>query len=219
MGTKSGYKKIEVVNGDNKTILKATEYSVMGNRLILHGDNFPLLPLNSVTTIIGFAEDGIVPMNGIVTMSTQKQLNVTVTEFDEKTERRAYVKVRTDVKATVLRAFMGRSGKCFNYNTEIQLRDISVGGIGFFSNQVFFVNQRLYIELHEIRKDFVLKAVVLRKQREPYTSEYRYRYGCKFVELDKVDERILCEFVFKTELENYQKELEKDLNIYDEPEE
>ena len=44
----------------------------MGNRLILHGDNFPLLPLNSVTTIIGFMEDGIVPMNGIVTMSTIK---------------------------------------------------------------------------------------------------------------------------------------------------
>lgn len=209
------YIKMDVVNSENEIIITSTEFSVIGNRFILHGEDFPLLARNSAVKIIGFSEDGIVPMDGIVTLSIKKQLNINVVEFDEKNERRAYLKVRTDAYATVRRAFMGRSGKGFIINEEVKLRDISVGGICFFSDKVFFVKQRLYIELHEIREGLVVKAIVLRKGRESYTTGFRYRYACRFAALNSVDERILCEYVFKMELENYQKELEKDLNIYD----
>lgn len=211
----SDYKKIEVVNSENETIAASTEFSIIDNRIILHGEDFPLLDHNSAVKVIAFSKDGIVSMDGIVTMSIRKQMNINVVEFREKKERRSYLKVRIDAKAIVRKAFMGRSGRGFIVNEEIKLRDISVGGICFFSDKVFFVNQRLYIELHEIREGLILKAVVLRKKRESYTTGYRYRYACRFAALNNAEETILCEYVFKMELENYQKELEKDLNIYD----
>ena len=210
------YKKIDIVNCDNETVATSTDINVIENRIILHGNNFPLFPHDSATRVIGYLEDGIVTMEGVITLSIEKQLNIDIIESNEKNERRAYLKVRTEARAVVRKAFMGcRSGKGFIVNESIRLRDISVGGICFFSNKVFFVKQRLYIDLHEIRKGLIVKALVLRKQREGYRAGFRYRYACRFVGLNNVEQRIICEYVFKTELENHKREQEKDLNIYD----
>lgn len=103
----SDYKKIEVVNSENETIAASTEFSIIDNRIILHGEDFPLLDHNSAVKVIAFSKDGIVSMDGIVTMSIRKQMNINVVEFREKKERRSYLKVRTDAKAIVRKAFMG----------------------------------------------------------------------------------------------------------------
>ena len=105
----SDYKKIEVVNSENETRAASTEFSIIDNRIILHGEDFPLLDHNSAVKVIAFSKDGIVSMDGIVTMSIRKQMNIYVVEFREMKERRSYLKVRTD-QAIVRKAFMGRSG-------------------------------------------------------------------------------------------------------------
>ena len=112
-----------------------------------------------------------------------------------------------------------------NYNREelkkildsekVRLRDISVGGICFFSDRVFLAKQRIYLDLHGIKEGLNVQAQVLRKQRENRRYSYRYRYGCRFIGLSNLNQRIICEYVFKKELENYRKEQEKDLKIYD----
>jgi len=207
----SDYKKIDIVNMKNETVVTSTDFSLVDNRIILRGHDFPLIPRNSAVRVIGYMKDGILPMEGTVTLSIAKQLNIDVIAFDEKNERRSYLKVRTEAKAIVRKAFTGcKSRKCFTVNESIKLRDISLGGLCFFSDRTFLVKQRLCIDLHEIKEDLIVKVLILRKQKERGGSGFRYRYGCKFVSLDNIAQTYICEYVFKMELENYQRIVDKE---------
>ena len=50
-----------------------------------------------------------------------------------------------------------------------------------------------------------LEAVIIRKEFERERKSYRYRYGCKFENLTNKQQEVICEYVFKVELENYRK--------------
>jgi len=197
----------------NEAVVASTDFSVSENRIILHGEDFPVFPKNSKVKIIGYMEDGIIPMEGIVALSIEKQLNVDVIAFDEKNDRRSYLKVRTEATATVRKACMAcRNRKCFRVNESIKLRDISLGGLCFFSDKNFLLKQKLCIELHEIKEGLIVKAQILRKEKGQGGSGFRYRYGCSFVQLDNVAQTYICEYVFRMELENHHRNLDRELN-------
>lgn len=209
------YKKIEVRHPESDITIVSNDYNIIGNRVILHGHDFSLVDRNSVVKLIGYRDDGIVQMEGVATLSIKKQINVDVEKFGQISDRRDYLKVRTNIEAAIIKAYMAnRKGKVFHVDDKIRLRDISIGGICFFSDKVYFIGHRLYIDLNNIAADLIVEAVVLRKRREE-TGNYKYRYACRFVDLDMAKEREICEYAFKRELINHEKELEKDMNIYD----
>ena len=104
----------------------------------------------------------------------------------------------------------------YNVKSKIRLRDISLCGIGFYSNTVFFVKQKIVINLNCIKDDLLVTAQVLRREKEKVPINYKYKYGCKFLGLNNEQQRLICEYVFRLELENYHKERAKDMKIYDE---
>lgn len=210
-----GYIKIDIVDENCDTVLSSLNFSFEDNRIILHGKKFPLLDRGTEVKAIGHRRDGIVVLEGTVTLSIEKQLNIHITEYGEMCDRREYLKVRTDVKAIIKESYMGKSRRGLIVDRSVQLRDISIGGLCFFADQVFFPNQRLYIWMHELHKDLVVKAVVLRRKRENPRLGFRYRYACKFVGLNNFGQTIICEHVFRKELENYYEEQEKEAKISD----
>lgn len=203
--SEKSYIKIDVIYEKNITV-SSDQPSAIGDRIILRGEDYVLIPHKSKVDIVGYLEDGIVLMKGEVTVSTKSQLNVNVTKTDEKQERRSFLKVRLKMEPLLLKAYsLGKRHIAYTVNQRIQTRDLSIGGIAFYSNSVLFESQKIEIDLSILKPGFIAKAEVLRKERGFYRGGFRYKYGCCFLNISGEKERVLCEFVLKTQLGNYNK--------------
>lgn len=216
MNHNSTYKKVEILNSDNEIIISATRMNLFQKRITLHGYDFPLIDHNTRVKVIGYLEDGIVSMEGEVTLSIESQINLDILGFDAKNDRRRYLKVKTNLSANLLKAYgCGNSKKYFNIYETVETRDLSVGGICFFTNRTFLNGQRLLIDLYPIKTSFIVEAIVLRRRHNNNKLDYRYRYACKFINLDYEQQRALCEYVFRVQIENHKKKMNKGMNHND----
>jgi c-di-GMP-binding flagellar brake protein YcgR len=162
-----------------------------------------------VVDVIGYLQDGVVLMSGKLTLSTPNQVNFNIIKTDGKQERRSYLKVKIQLRTKLLKAFsLGRSEKSYAVNETIQTRDLSLGGVGFYSNSIFFRKQKISIDFNCLKPGFIAKAEILRKERGPFKNGYRFKYGCRFLNIGSEEERVLCEFVFRTQLENHRRLLQ-----------
>lgn len=204
------YKKVSIYDEDFNVIVSAENISVNEGRLLLSGDGFPLIPHHTITEARGYTEDGVVPMKVEVTLSTEKQLNLDLIALSEQEERRAYLKVRTNIQATLLRSYsLGSQNRPMWRGESIQLRDISVGGLGIYADTVLLKDQKILLQLDAVAPGFTGEAIVLRRKKIGKGQQFRYRYGCRFLKLSHEQERALCEFVFKTQIENHKKMMEE----------
>lgn len=205
----NNYIKMSIYYPENQTTVSSARINMFGERITLLGQDFALVPHKSVVDVIGYLQDGVVLMNGKVTLSTPNQLNVNIIKTDDKQERRSYLKVKVQLKTKLLRAFsMGRSGKSYAVNEIIQTRDLSLGGVGFYSNRIFFKKQKISIDFSYIKPGFIAKTEILRKERGSFSNGYRFKYGCRFLNISSEEERVLCEFVFRTQLEGHKRLLQ-----------
>lgn len=203
--SEKSYIKIDVICEKNITV-SSSQPSVTGSKLILKGESYPLIPHKAVVDVVGYLEDGIVLMKGEVTVSTDSRLNVNVLKIEGRQERRSFLKVRTKMELRLRKAYsLGKRHITYTVNRRIVTRDLSVGGIAFYSDSVLFESQKIEIDLSILKPDFIVEASVLRKERGFYQGEFRYKYGCCFLNISGEKERVLCEFVLKTQLENYNK--------------
>ena len=207
------YIKVDLLDSDQQLLLSARSCKIDDNRIILSGVNLPIINHETQIKAVLYLKDGIMMMHGKVTISTDMQTNIEILDYTEKEERRQNIKVKAEFKSRILKVYRRTRGHEFDeigrrgipLNEEIRARDISVGGICFYSNKRFFKNQSIFFEFDQCKKPFVIEAVVLRKEASERTAEYRYRYGCKLVNLSKVQQESICEYVFRIEIENYKK--------------
>ncbi|MEL7656560.1 MAG: PilZ domain-containing protein [Bacillota bacterium] len=203
---KNDFIKMNIYYPEDQTTVSSTRINFLGERAILLGDDFALIPHQSTVDVVGYLQDGVVLMSGKVTLSTSSQLNFNIIKTDDKQERRNSLKVKVELKTKLLRAFsMGRRSRSFAVNETIITRDLSLGGVAFYSNHVFFKKQKVSIDFNFLKPGFISKAEVLRKEKGPFKNGYRYKYGCRFMNISNEEERVLCEFVFRTQLENHRK--------------
>ena len=199
------YIRIDVIYEKNITV-SSDHPSVTGGRIILRGEDFALIPHKAEVEIIGYLMDGIVFMMGKVTVSTRSQLNVNVINTGEKLERRSCLKVRTKMALLLHKAYsLGKRHISYTVDQPILTRDLSIGGIAFYSNSVLFESQKIEMDLSLLKTGLMVEAVVLRKERGFYRGGFRYKYGCRFLNVSGEKERVLCEFVLQTQLKNYNK--------------
>jgi hypothetical protein len=198
--------KMNVFYAEEEVTISSSNISAMGERIILMGEEFGLIPHQSIVEVVGYLQDGIVFMNAKVTLSTSSQLNFDIMKTNNKQERRSYLKVKVYMNSKLLRGFsLGRSGKVYAINEPIQTRDISLGGVAFYSNRTLFKRQKIELDFNMLKPGFIARAEVLRKERGPFRGGYRYKYGCRFLNISGEEERVLCEFVFRTQIENHRK--------------
>lgn len=197
---------MSVYYSEGEVTISSSNINAMGERIILMGEDFGLIPHQSVVDVVGYLQDGIVLMNARVTLSTTSQLNFDILKTDGKQERRSYLKVKIQMNTKVVRAFsLGKSAKPYTINETVPTRDISLGGIAFYSNKILFKKQKLELDFNMLRPGFIAQAEVLRKERGPFRGGYRFKYGCRFLDISGEEERVLCEFVFRTQITNHRK--------------
>ena len=112
MAKKLKFKKVDVIDRDEKLLASSEEVSFSDNRITLHGYDFPVIDHDTRVKILGYFEDGIMPMNGKITLSIETQMNLEIIKSDGKHDRRAYLKVQTDMKAAIKRTYSTGAGKC-----------------------------------------------------------------------------------------------------------
>lgn len=202
---------MSVYCAEEEVTVSSGNIHAMGERIILRGEDFGLMPHQSVVEVVGYLQDGIVFMNAKVTLSTTSQLNLDIIKTDGKQERRSYLKVKVYMNSKLIRAFsLGKSARPYVINELVQTRDVSLGGIAFYSNRTLFKRQKIELDFNMLKPGFIATAEVLRKERGPFRGGYRYKYGCRFLNISGEEERVLCEFVFRTQIENHRKLMHQD---------
>jgi len=199
------FNKVDIRDNEENTIISSNQVALNEGRLILLGD-FPVLLSHGVrVNATGFLEDGFVDFSGTVSLSVENQINLTDIVLGEKMDRRNFLKVKAPFEGILLMGYEMVNGKKTLLTDEpVRIRDVSVGGIGFYFGKSLIKKQKILLELDSIREGFVAEAVVLRKERIRHEI-LKYRYGCRFLSLDNVQQSVLCKYVFKTQLEGRRK--------------
>ena len=63
-----------------------------------------------------------------------------------------------------------------------------------------------------MKKGLVIEALILRTMKEHGKLGFRFRYGCKFIKVGSEEERILCEYAFKKEMEAHRKQKQLEID-------
>ncbi len=195
------------------TTVSSEKCSFMDGKLSLKGRDFSLIPHGTEVEAVGYLTGGYVMIAGETALSTDAQLNINVVKISGKQERRSFLKVKAGLGATLTRAFsLGSSRRPYRINEAILTNDLSLGGISFYSNKVFLKKQKVEIDLSAAIPGYKAVAEVLRKEKGHFLHKikgafkrYRFLYACRFLNISGEEERALCEFVFRTQLENRRK--------------
>ncbi|MDR3294353.1 MAG: PilZ domain-containing protein [Clostridiales Family XIII bacterium] len=211
--------KIDVSKQDEGVFASSEDVTLEDNRLILRGRTFGEIPHHTQVDVIAYFEDGLQFMLGVVTLSMAKQINVEIISVaDQKQERRRNFKVRTSFDAKVNgMCSLGEKCRKMQMDVPIRVRDLSMGGIGFFCNHTFFRKQRIWLDLSYLKEGFVAEFQILRKERIPAiiaadetspAARYKFRYGGRILKITAEQERLVCEYVFKVQLSDYHRRKE-----------
>ena len=200
---KTVLKKIDILDVNDKTLISSEKLRAVENRIFVFGDDFIVFDHGTKLKAIVYLEDGLIMATGIVTLSTEYQINIDIINYGNKNDRRKYLKVRTDFQTNLFKTYKHaneRTGRLIN--EKIRIRDLSVGGICFYSNQLIFRKQHIMIDLYPVKRNIIVKATIIRRE-QIRDGSYKYRYGCRFVNLNSEQERAICEYVFRVQIENH----------------
>ncbi len=198
--------KINVLYAEGQTTVTSGMIKFQDDKFTLLGEGFDLIPHRVVVDVVGYREDGVQFMSGLVSLSTKSQLNFEIIKSDARKERRMYLKEKVQLDSMILRAFYkGKSGRSYAVGEKIVIRDLSLGGVGFYSNKVLLKKQKITMDFSGIKPKFTVEAEVLRREDGPLPGDYRFKYGCRFLNVSGEEERVLCEFVLRAQLKKRRK--------------
>jgi hypothetical protein len=225
MALEKGLVKVDVSKLDEGIHVSSENVVMRGSRLILRGRNLREIPHQTQVDIIAYFENGVQFMWGTVTLSIPTQLNVEILSVSGKREeRRRNLKVRTSFDARVAAMYsLGDKRRRMSMDVDVRVRDLSLGGAGFFCDHPFFRRQVLLLDMGFLRKGLIVTFQILRKDRIVGEAgengivipmiDYRFRYGGRILRVNAEQERIICEYVFKVQISEHQrrKDLEEAL--------
>jgi hypothetical protein len=212
--------KVDISKLDEGFHASAENVTTEPDRLILRGAGFMNIPHRTPVDIIVYYEDGIQFFFGEVTLSLPKQINVEILSVvSDKKERRRSLKVRTSFDATAFRMYSLTGKRFMRIDVPIRVRDLSMGGIGFFCNHPFFRKQKLFLDMSHLQNGFKVEFQILRKEKveahmvdgiELSKIGFKFRYGGCILRITAEQERRITEYVFKVQLAERQKRKDVD---------
>jgi hypothetical protein len=207
--------KVDISKLDEGLHASAENVTIEPNRMILRGAGFMNIPHRTSMDIIVYYEDGIQFLFGEVTLALSTQINLEILSVvSDKKERRRSLKVRTSFDATVMRMFSMSGRRYMRTAVPIRVRDLSMGGVGFFCNHPFFRKQKLILDMSYLKSGFKVEFQILRKEKveahmvdgvEVSTISFRFRYGGTISQITAEQERLITEYVFKVQLLEHQR--------------
>jgi hypothetical protein len=207
--------KIDISKLDEGLYASAEDVRREPNRLIMHGAGFMSIPHQTPVDVIVYYEDGIQFFLGEVRLSMPTQINVEILSVvSNKKERRNNLKVRTSFDATAVAMFSMTGRSMMRVHVPIRVRDLSMGGMGFFCNHPFFRKQRLMLDMGHLKKGFGVEFQILRKEKigahmvdgvDISKVGFRFRYGGIISSITAEQERLITEYVFRVQLLEHQR--------------
>jgi hypothetical protein len=212
--------KIDISKIDEGLHASAENVTIEPDRLIMRGVDFMDIPHRTPVDIIVYYEDGIQFFFGEVTLSLPTQINIEIVSVvSDKTERRRSLKVRTSFDANAIRMFSMTGRRRMRIDVPIRVRDLSVGGVGFFCNHPFFRRQKLIFDMDYLKNGLKVEFLILRKEKieahmvdgvEISKIGFKFRYGGRILQITAEQERLITEYVFKVQLSEHQKRKDAD---------
>jgi hypothetical protein len=207
--------KVDISKFDEGLHASAENVTIEPSRMIMRGAGFMNIPHRTPVDIIVYYEDGIQFFFGEVTLALSTQINIDIISVvSDKKERRRSLKVRTSFDAEVLRMFSMSGRRYMRMAVPIRIRDLSMGGIGFFCNHPFFRKQKLILDMSYLKSGFKVEFQILRKEKieahmvdgvEVATIGFKFRYGGIMSQITAEQERLITEYVFKVQLLEHQR--------------
>jgi hypothetical protein len=207
--------KVDISKFDEGVHASAENVTIESNRMIMRGVGFMNIPHRTRVDIIVYYEDGIQFLFGEVTLALSTQINIEIISVvSDKKERRRSLKVRTSFDAAVIRMFSMSGHRYMRTAVPIRVRDLSMGGVGFFCNHPFFRKQKLILDMGYLKSGFNVEFQILRKERieahmidgvEVSMIGFKFRYGGTISRITAEQERLITEYVFKVQLLEHQR--------------
>ncbi len=191
---------------EDSVAISSNTVSTNEDRIILQGEGFGLIPHNSPVDAVGYFEGGLVIMSATVSLSTEGQINLDVIKTDSSQNRRKYIRVRFRKHTKLVKAYsLGKIKKSYRIDELIETRDVNLGGLGFYSNRRLLKKQRIKLDFGFLKAGLQVEAEILRIEKEPFGSVYKYKYGCIFKIKNNEEERMICEYVFRIQIETHRR--------------
>lgn len=208
--------RLDVLDINNKVIYSTDRFepgkTLFGNAddalLILFGEDMPELskgtPVKIITHIIN--GDRIMRM-GRITISTYKQMNISVSKKCERLEeRRKYFKIAVKVPARILLSTLGDEITKYPDGINVIVRDINIGGVFIETEHEFEKGTELLLEMDLDGEQICSSCEILRVQ---HSSSGLEGYGCSFLENSTEQEQIIASYIFKMQLLHRKKRIER----------
>lgn len=155
--------------------------------------------IDEVVRIYRTTKEGVWMVEGIVTDRIREPeylIKVKVISEIRKIQRRMFF--RLPVSLDILVKLFNEKEQEFTEGKLIRAltKDISGGGICFWTNAVFNVNDLILIKMKIENEELILKANILRKERLE-NKIFRHEYACKFVDAPKTQVEKIVRYIFK----------------------
>ena len=213
--------KVEVFDEQEKLLLSAEKnFTVPKNMecddsiVIVKGKNLPKFGIKDIVSVVTTTKaNDRVKYTGMVTMSMESQLNITILKNNETQvlrERRRFFKIKINEKGRALFYVRNNTTVQFDKPPEISVLDINVGGI-FFScdEQEFMEGDMVCVDVDLLDENPLNTSVkILRVQRNDDGSIKGY--GCLFESLTGAQEDYIGRFIMKVQSEQRRKESARD---------
>lgn len=110
-------------------------------------------------------------------------------------QRRKSIKVKTAFNTNIYIIYAGDNNKVgLDTPIKIVVKDISVGGIYFISEQIFLEGSHFEFYFNQGTKHLRIKTRVLRKQE---LSGEKWGYGCQFTDITEKEQDILFAYLWE----------------------
>lgn len=213
--------KVEVFDEQEKLLLSAEKnFTVPKNMegddsiVIIKGKDLPKFGIKDIVAVVTTTKaNDRVKYTGMVTMSMDSQLNITILKNNDTQvlrERRRFFKIKINEKGRALFYVRNSTTVQFDKPPEISVLDINVGGI-FFSceEQEFMEGDMVCVDVDLFIDNPLNTSVkILRVQRNDDGSIKGY--GCLFESLTGAQEDYIGRFIMKVQSEQRRKESARD---------
>lgn len=208
--------KLDVLDINNKVIYSTDRFQpgktlfgkVDDALLILFGEDMPELSKGAPVKIISHIMSGDrIMRTGKITISTYKQMNISVDKKCEKLqERRRYFKVAVKVPAKILLSTYDDEIINYNDGIDVVVRDINIGGIFIETEHEFKEGAELLLEMTLGDEEICSPCRILRVQQRGGELE---GYGCSFLKISTEQEQIIARYIFMMQLEQRKRRIRR----------
>ena len=197
--------RVEIKDLSEDFIATANLSTFKGETMFLRSAVLPILEEGMFIYIYTYNQyDGVSKYRGRVDLSISNQLKVVDVILLETYQRRQNIKIKSDF-SSYIEYFVTTNGERIKLPNPIPIviKDISIGGIFIECDEPLGDKQKFVFTFSEEIIPVEVVTEILRTQNT--SQEYKYGYGCKFIEPTQRQEDLINKYIVRVQMEEVRK--------------